>query len=211
VAAGTFLLSAVADGMRRRPGRRFDPTELVLTAVTLLLCFPLLLSFFLHSPTADRLAGSLVADQSIMSRISVYDALHFLSPSEFLFGTAYSHIQAILLEGVKLKIVESPIVSAVLMFGALNALLLGLGYILFFMGLFRSCGRFGRVAIIAFGIVSLADNTLTTKSPALLAITVLALAADERARDRSRAGHRNFEEPISSALRLEPRALEREL
>jgi hypothetical protein len=200
VAAGTFLLSAVAGGMHRRPGSRFDPSELALTAATLLLCFPLLLSFFLHSPTADRLAGSLVDDQSIMSRISVYDALHFLSRSELLFGTTYSHIQAILLEGVKLKIVESPIVSAILMFGALNALLLGLGYILFFMGLFRTCGRFGRVAIIAFAIVSLSDNTLTAKSPALLAITVLSLAADERARDGSRAAHRNFSRSRSVQL-----------
>jgi polysaccharide biosynthesis protein VpsF len=165
--------------------------ELALTAVMLLLCFPLLLALFLHSPTADRLGGGLAGDESVMSRISVYEALHFLSPNEFLFGATYGHAQAILLDGVKLQRVESPIVSSVLMFGAVNTVVLGFGYVLFFTGLFRSSGRFAKIAIVAFVIASLSNNTLTTKSPALLFIVVLAAATDEYVRPGSRVGRRN--------------------
>jgi hypothetical protein len=201
VGAATFLLSAIASGMHARPRGRFDPVELALTAVMLLLCFPLLLALFLHSPTADRLAGGLAGDESVMSRISVYEALHFLSPNEFLFGAAYSHAQMILLEGVKLLRVESPIVSSVLMFGAVNTVVLGLGYLLFFMGLFRSCGRLARIAIVAFVIVGLSNNTLTTKSPALLLIVVLVAATDEYARPGSRVGRRNRPYAVNSPTR----------
>jgi hypothetical protein len=185
VGAGTLLLSALANGMPTTPRSRFNPTELVLTAVMLLLCFPLLLAFFLHSPTADRVASGLGGDESIMSRISIYDALHFLSPNEFLFGAPYSHTQAILLEGLKLQRVESPIVSSILMFGAVSTIVLAIGYLLFFVGLFRSCGRFAKIAIVAFAIVSMSSNGLTTKSPDLLLIVVLAVATDEYARSGS--------------------------
>ena len=201
VGAATFLLSAVASGMYARPGGRFDPTEFVLTAVMLLLCLPLLLVLFLHSPTADRLAGGLMGDESVMSRISVYEALHFLSPDEFLFGVAYDHAQNILLEGVKLQRVESPIVSSVFMFGAVNTVLLGVGYLLFFTGLFRSCGRFAKIAIVAFVIVGLSNNTLTTKSPALLLIAVLAVATDEHARPGPRVGRRNRPHAVTCPTR----------
>ena len=186
VGTATFLLSAFANGMHARSKGRLDLTELVLTAAMLLLCFPLLLALFLHSPTADRLAGGLAGDESIMSRISVYEALHFVSPSEFLFGTDYNRAQAILLEGVKLRTVESAIVSSILTFGLVNTVPLGLGYTLFFMGLFRSSGWFARIGVVTFVIVSLSNNTLTTKSPALLFIAVLVAAADEYARVNSR-------------------------
>lgn len=199
--AATFLLSAVASGMPARPRDRFEPVELALTVVMLLLCFPLLLALFLHSPTADRLVGGLAGDESIMSRISVYEALHFLSPNEFLFGAAYGHAQTILLDGVKLQRVESSIVSSVLMFGAVNTVVLGLGYVLFFVGLFRSCGRFAKIAIVAFVIMSLSNNTLTTKSPALLLIVVLAAATDEYARPGSRVGRRNRPNAVNSPTR----------
>jgi hypothetical protein len=201
VGAATFLISAVASGKHARPGGRSDPVELLLTAGMLLLCFPLLLALFLHSPTADRLAGGLVGDESVMSRISVYEALHFLSPDEFLFGVAYDHAQNILLEGVKLQRAESPIVSSVFMFGAVNTVLLGVGYLLFFTGLFRSCGRFAKIAIVAFVIVGLSNNTLTTKSPALLLIAVLAVATDEYARPGSRVGRRNRPHAVNCPTR----------
>jgi hypothetical protein len=77
-------------------------------------------------------------------------------------------------------------VSSILTFGLVNTVPLGLGYTLFFMGLFRSCGWFARIGVVTFVIVSLSNNTLTTKSPALLFIAVLAAAADEYARVNSR-------------------------
>ena len=126
----------------------------------------------------DRFSRGLT-DASAMARIRIYDIFGLVSWTEILFGMPAEDI-AKLVKRLDLMVLESSPVAWILHFGLFAAI----GFVAAFLGMLRTLLR-GARPLVVFGsllflAVALTNNTLSTKTPAVLVLIVLIIGTAAR-------------------------------
>lgn len=123
-----------------------------------------------------RLSSGLV-DRSSMARIEVYDLFSMASWKEILFGADTAHIARLAETQLGLKAIESSVVIFVFQFGLIGALIFAAAFLFTVLRLVRGVPAPAKVAAGLFFLVALSNNTLSTKTPVILVLIVLLIAA----------------------------------
>ncbi|MEH3147860.1 MAG: VpsF family polysaccharide biosynthesis protein [Methylobacterium frigidaeris] len=169
--AAGLLVHAAGAGLPpdRRQRRR------LLAGLGILILGPLALGALAAAGALGRFGGG-IADENAMARIDVYGVFRFLSWSEILLGTDINAVLRIVNERFGLPFIESSFVVFVVQFGLFGAAL--------FLGMLArlvravAAGAPGSVvmALCAFFLVALSNNTLSTKTTSVFLIVSLAIA-----------------------------------
>lgn len=123
------------------------------------------------TPIGARILSKLHVDPSAQARFDVFIILEQLSLSEWFFGASKSLIDNIAFY-IQIDVIENYIIGWIVSFGVLCAFLL-------FISCFKLPTKFcmigysltSRMTLIVFTLVSLTNNALTSKTPALLFLT----------------------------------------
>ena len=132
----------------------------------------------LFTPIAERIFSKLFIDRSAEARFDVFILLEELSLKEWIYGAAPS-----LLENIKffigIKVIENYVVSWVVYFGLpFSILLIVSAYRLPFKSMIKGSAKL-RVCILIFLLVSLSNNALNTKTPALLFLFLIVVCCKQ--------------------------------
>ena len=127
----------------------------------------------------ERLSGGF-SDSSSMARIEVYKLFSMTGWRDILFGADMGRIDKLAELRLGLKTIESSLVVAVYQFGAIAALLLIVGFPMTLLRLLAGATPTAWAGAAVFLGVALANNTLTTKTPVVVVIFVLLIAAQAR-------------------------------
>ncbi|NMM39540.1 VpsF family polysaccharide biosynthesis protein [Pseudoalteromonas arctica] len=120
------------------------------------------------TPLGTRILSKLHIDGSAQARFDVFLILEQLSPSEWFFGASHSLLNNIAFY-IQIDVIENYIIGWIVSFGIICTALLFLSC--YKLPLKIALGRnrnSSRVALVVFILVSLTNNALTTKTPALL-------------------------------------------
>lgn len=135
-----------------------------------------------ESGITERIASKLYIDGSASARLDVFYLIDQLSAREWIFGASHRLLESIELY-LDIDVIENYLVGWVFTFGLVGAVPL---FVTVFMplGYFAVTGNYiERVTILSFALVSITNNSLTTKTPALLLLfTCLYLAKSLRER-----------------------------
>ncbi len=115
----------------------------------------------------DRIMSKLYIDGSATARFDIFYLLKQLSFSEWIYG-ASSNLRSSIEIYLGISIIENYIVGWIFSFGLLGAIPLFLAFSLPLLFFFMLGDIYQRVSISAFFLASLSNNSLTTKTPALL-------------------------------------------
>lgn len=120
------------------------------------------------TPIGERILNKLYIDGSAQARFDVFIILEQMSLGEWFFGAAHDLISNISFY-IEIHVIENYIIGWIVSFGAIFALLLFLScYKLPLKLIELNTGAASRVTLFIFLLVSLTNNALTTKTPALL-------------------------------------------
>ena len=120
------------------------------------------------TPIGERILNKLYIDGSAQARFDVFIILEQMSLGEWFFGAAHDLISNISFY-IEIHVIENYIIGWIVSFGAIFALLLFLSCYKLPLKLVQLDRRVtSRVTLFIFILVSLTNNALTTKTPALL-------------------------------------------
>ncbi|WP_019276014.1 VpsF family polysaccharide biosynthesis protein [Vibrio coralliilyticus] len=135
-----------------------------------------------ESGITERIASKLYIDGSASARLDVFYLIDQLSVREWIFGASHRLLESIELY-LDIDVIENYLVGWIFTFGLVGAVPL---FVTVFvpLGYFAVSGNYiERVTILSFALVSITNNSLTTKTPALLLLfTCLYLATSLRER-----------------------------
>ncbi|MGY3688569.1 VpsF family polysaccharide biosynthesis protein [Vibrio coralliilyticus] len=135
-----------------------------------------------ESGITERIASKLYIDGSASARLDVFYLIDQLSVREWIFGASHRLLESIELY-LDIDVIENYLVGWIFTFGLVGAVPL---FVTVFvpLGYFAVSGNYiERVTILSFALVSITNNSLTTKTPALLLLfTCLYLAKSLRER-----------------------------
>ncbi|MVE59700.1 hypothetical protein D6U78_16325 [Vibrio cholerae] len=137
------------------------------------------------SPIGERILSKLYLDKSAEARFDVFILLEQLSPSEWVFGASHGLLSDIAFY-IEINVVENYLIGWVLNFGLLGAIGLLLATYTVPVRLIYRQELPAQVALLSFMLISLTNNALTVKTPALV-LFVVALVCRYRSSDRSLA------------------------
>lgn len=137
------------------------------------------------SPIGERILSKLYLDKSAEARFDVFILLEQLSPSEWVFGASHGLLSDIAFY-IGINVVENYLIGWVLNFGLLGAIGLLLATYTVPVRLIYRQELPAQVALLSFMLISLTNNALTVKTPALV-LFVVALVCRYRSSDRSLA------------------------
>lgn len=120
------------------------------------------------TPLGARILSKLHIDGSAQARFDVFIILEQLSPSEWFFGASHSLLNNIAFY-IQIDVIENYIIGWIVSFGIICTALLFLSCYKLPLKIALGKNRnSSRVALVVFILVSLTNNALTTKTPALL-------------------------------------------
>lgn len=119
------------------------------------------------TPIGERILSKLHVDKSAEARFNVYILLDKLSPTEWVFGASSSFKQNIDFY-IGINVIENYIIGWIVNFGLIGTFLLFLSCYRVPVRLLAKNNMGVNVALIVFLFVSVTNNALTTKTPALL-------------------------------------------
>ncbi|MDN3697937.1 MULTISPECIES: VpsF family polysaccharide biosynthesis protein [Vibrio] len=145
-------------------GDKFKISMLLLLGYFSLLIFIFVL---IDSNISDRIMSKLYIDSSASARIDVFYLFEQLSISEWIFGASDRLLESIELY-IGIKVIENYIIGWIFTFGLLGMIPLTVCVFLP-MFFFAINGRYSdKLAMMTFFVISLTNNSLTTKTPVLL-------------------------------------------
>ncbi|CAM2734988.1 VpsF family polysaccharide biosynthesis protein [Pseudoalteromonas distincta] len=121
----------------------------------------------IFTPIGSRILSKLHVDGSAQARFDVFIILEQLSPSEWVFGASQELINNIAFY-IEIDVIENYLIGWIVSFGLICTFLLIVSCYKLPVKLARNSNIRVSVALIVFIIVSLTNNALTTKTPALL-------------------------------------------
>ncbi|TMO09580.1 VpsF family polysaccharide biosynthesis protein [Pseudoalteromonas sp. S558] len=121
----------------------------------------------IFTPIGSRILSKLHVDGSAQARFDVFIILEQLSPLEWIFGASQELINNIAFY-IEIDVIENYLIGWIVSFGSICTFLLIYSCYKLPMKLVRNSHIRVSVALIVFIIVSLTNNALTTKTPALL-------------------------------------------
>ncbi|AQQ01611.1 hypothetical protein B0W48_18590 [Pseudoalteromonas aliena] len=121
----------------------------------------------IFTPIGSRILSKLHVDGSAQARFDVFIILEQLSPSEWVFGASQELISNIAFY-IEIDVIENYLIGWVVSFGLISTLLLIVSCYRLPFKLASKDNISLCAALIIFFMVSLTNNALTTKTPALL-------------------------------------------
>ncbi|PAR27071.1 exopolysaccharide biosynthesis protein VpsF [Vibrio metoecus] len=137
------------------------------------------------SPIGERILSKLYIDKSAEARFDVFILLEQLSSSEWVFGASHGLLSDIAFY-IGINVVENYLIGWVLNFGLVGCIGLLLATYTVPVRLNYRQEFPAQVALLSFMLISLTNNALTVKTPALM-LLVVALVCRYRSSDRSLA------------------------
>lgn len=137
------------------------------------------------SPIGDRILSKLYIDTSAEARFDVFILLEQLSVQEWLFGASQGLLNDIAFY-IGINVVENYLIGWVLNFGILGCLGLLLATYLVPLTLVFRQALPSQIALLSFMLISMTNNALTVKTPALMLLVVM-LTCGYRLPERSSA------------------------
>lgn len=144
-----------------------DTRKVTFVLISMLLAILFVIGILVVTPIGARIFENLKIDGSAQARFDLFIILNELSFTEWLFG-ASSELTSNLEFFIGIEVVENYLVGWIMSYGIIVTLLLflatyGLLYKVFFVGDLNQ-----KIAIAAFFLVSISNNSLSSKTPALL-------------------------------------------
>ncbi|RYU46109.1 hypothetical protein ERW49_10595 [Aliivibrio finisterrensis] len=121
----------------------------------------------IKSGITERIISKLHVDESASARFDVFYLLDQLSLTEWLFG-ASANLQSAIDLYLGISVIENFIIGWIFSFGLIFTIPLLLVLVILFGSLLLRAGGISYIAVPAFFLVSITNNSLTTKTPALL-------------------------------------------
>jgi hypothetical protein len=184
-AMGIFLLVSVCISFNTLKnffcnGIRMGKAQFSIILVLTYVATVVIMIMLVYSGIADRIVGKLHVDDSAQVRLDVYLLLEQLSAVEWLFGAGYSLRDSVEFY-IGVKTIENYLIGWVFSFGLIGALSLFISSFGIFYKIILTQGGAVRFSIIGFLLISITNNALAAKTPALLflIITVLCLFQDK--------------------------------
>ena len=176
VVSGVFVLICTLVLLRKEI-QKMELTEFGIT--TFLVFSTLLLAVFVGAAAGvgERLVSVGLFDESSQTRLDVYRIMNYLTNDEIMFGAGNDRMVYLVKQVINQRTAESPVVGSVFLFGAVFSVIF---FTMILLALFRVAKRgdfFIKFSILSFVIVSSTNNVLITKTPALLFVLVLGIAA----------------------------------
>lgn len=161
-------------GPRSEMGSRIVKKLFVIVGILVLV--PVL--WFLASSVGltERFQNEGLVDDSAMARIIIFQVFGFLDWNELIWGVGNSELVKYASLGLKLDFVENSLIIYVFQFGIIGALCLVGALLNALFALSRHTQVPLKLALCTFLVVALANNTLSSKSPAVVLIFILAIA-----------------------------------
>ncbi len=177
----TALMALVAflavGGPRTDASRRIQLKAIVVFIILLLA--PLALLFAQAVGLTERFEAYGLFDESALARIRIYEVFDYLQWDQIIWGVNYETWTLYTTRALKLDYVESSLVVFVLTFGAIGAFILVGSILNVFWALSRGTELALKLGLASFLIVASSNNALSSKSPVLMLVFLLALAFGE--------------------------------
>ncbi|MCC2099115.1 MAG: VpsF family polysaccharide biosynthesis protein [Hyphomicrobiales bacterium] len=122
----------------------------------------------------DRFSGGLV-DDSAKTRVEIFKVFGFVGWSDILLGSDVDAIRKMALERLGIIHIESPFVTFIFSFGLPMTVVFLVFLVWFFYRLARNTHPVVGLTLLAFLIVALSNNTLSTKVPSFFIAIILAI------------------------------------
>ena len=126
-----------------------------------------------------------LADESANARIIIFQVFALSGWKDLVFGAGLETLTRLARVGLKLPYVENSIVVYIFQFGIIGTLFIVAGFLCAFCALWRCSPLQVKTGILGFFVVALSANTLSTKSPDIMLIFVLAIAFGHVSREMS--------------------------
>lgn len=125
----------------------------------------------MFTPIGDRILSKLEFEGSAQTRFDVYLLLGYLNFNEWFFG-ASKEIKDNISFFIGIDIIENYIIAWIMSFGLLGAIPLLLSSFILPLRMVKSMSLNAKITVLTFAIVSISNNALATKTPALLLLSL---------------------------------------
>lgn len=131
------------------------------------------------TPLGERIVSTAYFDENAEERLDAYRVFDYLSDREILSGISAAKVNRIIATDYNIQIIENFWVILLLMLGAIMFVFFLISLIWFCYSLAARGEVLGFIAVAGFFLVASTNNSLATKSPALM-LFVLAMAGCTR-------------------------------
>jgi hypothetical protein len=115
-------------------------------------------------------------DESAMARVNIYELFELVSWNDILFGADIDQIRNLAFQHLDLDFIESWIVIFVFQFGLCGMIIFLLVMARTFLVLLSGAGRHVVIGTLTFFIIASGSNSLSSKTPIVLMISLLIIA-----------------------------------
>jgi hypothetical protein len=148
----------------------------VVTYGVLLIFLPFVLYYLIiNFDIGGRVFQNIYIDSSAQTRLDVFYVFNFLSFHDFLFGVPRDFMDNINYF-IGNEVVENFYIAWILGYGLIGAGPLILSFLLFLYRVFKFSNIYSRLSLISFFLISMTNNALSVKTPALLFLLVIIAA-----------------------------------
>ena len=162
----------------KRP--QLDMRSLIFTRALLIVGFfilvPIVWLIASYVGLTDRFQQEGLTDDSAMARIIIFQVFSYMDWNDLIWGVGNFSLYKYTIFGANIGFVENSLIAYVFQFGLIGAACLIGALLNAFFALGKNTELPLKLALLTFTAVALSNNTLSTKSPALMMIFVLAIA-----------------------------------
>jgi len=170
ICSGVALLYTIRSSYIENRGLSFSQ---VITFLILLVVLPVVTYFLIIKfNIGARIFENLTIDASGQTRLDVFYVFNYLSNQELMYGASSDLVENISYF-INNAVIENYIIGWLLLYGLIGSVPLVFALSYFFYCLFVRGGFVVRLSIISFALISVSNNALMAKTPALLFIFVV--------------------------------------
>ncbi|MGC9552975.1 exopolysaccharide biosynthesis protein VpsF [Vibrio metoecus] len=169
---GNFMLTLPNLRLFLGEGLRYSKTKFAYMQALVYFSAIAVILTVVFSPIGERILSKLHIDNSAEARFDAFILLEQLSSSEWLFGASHGLLNDIVFY-IGINVVENYLIGWVLNFGLLGCIgLLFSTYLVPFMLIYKQ-GWSAKIVLISFILISVTNNALTVKTPALMFLVMV--------------------------------------
>ncbi|KQA21382.1 membrane protein [Vibrio metoecus] len=169
---GNFMLTLPNLRLFLGEGLRYSKTKFAYMQALVYFSAIAVILTVVFSPIGERILSKLHIDNSAEARFDAFILLEQLSSSEWLFGASHGLLNDIVFY-IGINVVENYLIGWVLNFGLLGCIgLLSSTYLVPFMLVYKQ-GWSAKIVLISFILISVTNNALTVKTPALMFLVMV--------------------------------------
>lgn len=121
----------------------------------------------------ERIVALAKFDESAEARVNAFKLFDYLGTNDILYGVDFAEVNFILKIDRDVNIIENCWVAILLMLGAVLFVVFALSLLGFFRSISRGRGAIAAFAVMNFVLVASTNNSLSTKSPALVLFSMV--------------------------------------